>query len=240
MKILYAILILFALYVLIVFVRFKYTLASAHLPNFIQEEKTFGQGSVLTYVAAGDSTAAGVGASSFERSYTYRVAEYLSKSYTVTYKNVGVSGARTNDVIEKQLNAIIQANPDVITLSIGANDTTHLQNRKVIIENVKTILEALTSKTHAQIYVTTVPIVDRAPLLPYPFLKLLAHRINKTNPEILRLENERVHIVDIHEYGWDQYPDIKTTFAKDQFHPNDEGYNNWTNAFLNRIKTHFH
>jgi lysophospholipase L1-like esterase len=44
-----------------------------------------------------------------------------------------------------------------------------------------------------------------------------------------------VHVVDIHEFGWKNYPDINVTFAKDKFHPSDEGYNNWTKAFLSKI-----
>jgi lysophospholipase L1-like esterase len=235
MKILYGILILLLIYIVIVFVRFKYTLATAHLPEIAQPEKTLGQGPTLTYVAAGDSTAAGVGASATEKSYTYRVAEFFSKTNTVNYKNVGVSGARTKDVITKQMDAIIAYNPDVVTLSIGANNMTHQQNADATLEDIKTILETLTTKTRAKIYVTDVPIVDRASLLPYPYRKLLAFQINKLNAKILKLESDRVKVVDIHTFGWDSYEDINTTFAADKFHPNDEGYNNWTNAFISKI-----
>jgi acyl-CoA thioesterase I len=236
MKILYTLLILLVVYAIFVVVRFKYTLATAHLPEFEQQDQRMGQGPPLKYIAAGDSTAVGEGASSIEQSYTYRVAQFLSNSNTVEYKNVGVSGARTSDVIAQQLPAIVNFDPDVITLSIGANNMTHQTRAEKTFNDIQTILNELSMQTHATIYITNIPIVDRASLLPYPYRKLLEYQIRNINKKISALESDRVKVVDIHEFGWDQYPDIETTFAADKFHPNDEGYNNWTNAFTDRIR----
>lgn len=243
MKILYAIIIILAVYAIGTFIRLRYTLSVANLPNIVQQDKTFanqqsvaGESKTVRYIAAGDSTAAGEGASSVEKTYTYRVAELLSQTNTVEYRNVGVRGAQTQDVLDDQLEKIIAFNPDVVTLSIGANDVTHLKSSKKVVANFKTIIETLQTKTSAQIYITDVPILDQVTLLPYPYKKYLGHQIKKINPQILLLENERVHIVDIYNFGWDTYPDVNVTFAKDGFHPSDEGYNNWTNAFLSRIQ----
>lgn len=235
MKTVYAILILLLVYGVFTLIRIKYILATADLKPIAQQNQSLGQGRLIRYIAAGDSTAVGEGASSVEQSYTHRIAEFLARSRTVDYKNVGVSGSTTSDVIAGQLNSVVNFNPDIITISIGANDITHLHRPSTIVANLKTIVETLTRQTNAQIYLTNIPIVDRATLLPYPYRKLLEYQVKRTNPQLENLESGRVHVIDIHEFGWDQYSNITSTFAADQFHPNDEGYNNWTSAFLNKI-----
>ncbi len=138
-------------------------------------------------------------------------------------------------MINNQLNEIVKFNPDIVTISIGANDVTHFKSNDDILKNIKKIITQLTENTTAQIYVTNIPIIDHAPLIPFPVRKYFSYQISTLNPKLLALENDRVHVVDIHEFGWDNYPDINVTFAKDKFHPSDEGYNNWTKAFLSKI-----
>lgn len=238
MKIFYIFIILVLVYVIGSLIRIKYTLSTANLANIIQEDKTFdnsGSSRTLKYIAAGDSTAAGEGATSVEKTYTYRVAQELSNKNKVEYKNVGVRGAQTQDIIDSQLQKIVDYQPDIVTISIGANDITHLNSSDVVVNNFKAITKILQEKTNAQIYLTNIPILDQTTLLPLPYRKYLGYQTNKINPQILAMENERIHIVDIYTFGWDTYPDVNVTFAKDGFHPSDEGYNNWTKAFLSRI-----
>ncbi len=234
-KIYLAIIILLVAYAAFIFVRVKYILRNTNLPEITQSSATLGQGSSIKYIAIGDSTAVGVGASTVGNTYTYRIAQHLSQSHTVDYRNIAVSGAKTRDLIDTQLAGAVAFQPDIITISVGANDVTHLKDEDQILANIQTILETLTAKTDAQIFVANIPIVDRVPLFPYPVKKLWGHRVHRLNSRIIGLNNDRVHVVDIHEFGWNRYPDIRTTFAKDQFHPNDEGYNNWTNAFLTQM-----
>lgn len=236
MKIIYTIIVLLSIYVVCIVVRFKYVLSHSQLPTIDQRDQILGQGPSFKYIAAGDSTAVGQGASSAEQSYTYKIAQFLSNTNTVQYKNIGVIGAKTDDVINEQLTKIIDFKPDIITLSIGANDVTHLHNKNKVLKNIRTILQDLTENTTAQIYITNIPIVDRTTLLPFPYRKILEYKVKKINPNIEALESDRIHVIDIHEFGWNRYADIRTTFAQDQFHPNDEGYANWANAFIFRIK----
>lgn len=228
----YIILAVIVIYATVSYGRFLYVLKSNRLPEIIQQNSEQGSGELLTYVAAGDSTSVGVGASDIAHTYTYKVFQKLSEQNKVKYVHVGKSGARTNNVIEEQLPKIIEVNPDIITLSIGANDITHLKSNASILENYSIIIERLLAETHAQIYLTNTPILKDAPLLPWIFRQVLEAKAQVVNRELLKLENDRVHVVPIHDFGWDQYLDIKVTFAQDQFHPSDIGYENWTNAFL--------
>ena len=90
---------LIVLYILVELGLFYYRVKHLpKLPAISQTEKSLGQGPPLKYIAAGDSTAAGVGASSLEGTYGYKIAEYFSKTNSVDYKNIGVQGYKTSDV----------------------------------------------------------------------------------------------------------------------------------------------
>lgn len=205
------------------------------LPKPDQSDKILGNGPSLKYIAAGDSVAVGYGASTLDKSFAGGVANYLAKNYTVNYKNIAVIGYKTQDLINNQLSAIVAFQPDIIGISITANDATHLVAQNKIIANYKTIVSELKSKTSAKIYITDVPNFNSADILPTLYIKLLEHRSVKINRELLKLEDNRVRIVNIHDFGWKNYPDLSKTFAADHFHPNDLGYENWTNAFLDKI-----
>ncbi len=206
------------------------------LPAIDQSSKTFGHGPALRYIAAGDSTGVGVGASEAENTYPYKVAEFLGQTHTVEYKNIAVKGFRTEDVINKQLETIVAYNPDIITISIGANDATHLASSKKVLDNYKTIIGELEKRTTAKIYITDVANFHGASVLPWFYISLLEFRSSGLNKHILQLEDARVKIVNIHDFGWSNYPDMSKTYAADHFHPNDIGYENWANAFLDKIR----
>ena len=217
-------------------VRIFYFSYYSPLAQINPKDTVLGQGQTLKYIAAGDSTAVGVGASSFQTSYSYKLAEHFSKNSKVEYTNVALSGARTTNVMNTQLDKIIEFNPDVVTISIGANDVTHLTSTKTVINNFKQIISEIESKTHAKIYLTNIPNFTGAKLLPFWYIDILENKSKKINEQLAGLESERVHIVNIHDFGWDKFPDLSVTYAADNFHPNDIGYQNWTNAFLNRLK----
>jgi lysophospholipase L1-like esterase len=231
MKIIYFILILALLYVVVGYTRYKYILAHVNLDVILQQDRKLGAGPELRYIAAGDSTALGEGASKVEKTYPYRVAEYLAQKNTVSYKNVAATGAKTQDLIGTQLKAIIDFNPDVVTISIGANDVTHYVSKNKTIENYLEIIKQLTENTKAKIYITDVARFDHSYLLPYLFREYFDLKAKSLNRELLKLGTDRVKIIDIHSVAVDN--------SRDQFHPSDSGYDFWTNAFLDKIKTDF-
>lgn len=214
---------------------FYYTHYSKN-PTIQQSTRTIGTGPPLRYIASGDSTAVGVGASSVENTYPYKITEKLGKTNSITYHNIALSGARTKNVIDSQLQPIIEFNPDIVTISIGANDATHLTDEQTIINNYKQIIQRLTNETSAKIYITNIANFNGARLLPLPFVKFIEWRSKQINPEIIALETDRVKIINIHDFGWNNYPDKQVTYSFDHFHPSDIGYENWTNAFLDKIQ----
>jgi lysophospholipase L1-like esterase len=83
---------------------------------------------VAAYIAAGDGTSVGKGASDFKNICAYKVADFLAKDRIVHYKNIGVIEARTSGVLQNRVNDVIAFKPDVVTILIAANDSTHLES----------------------------------------------------------------------------------------------------------------
>ncbi len=210
-----------------------------NLPAIDQSDKTFGQGRNLRYIVAGDSAGLGLGASKTEKTFAFRVAQTLSAKNTIEYKNIAVKGYKTSDVIKHQLEQIIAFKPDIVLISISGNDATHLVSSNNILNNYRTIIKRLTEETTAKIYITNIPHFDDADILPWFYRKFLEYRSSKINKQILSLEAGRLKIINIHDFGWENYPDLKKTYAADHFHPSDLGYENWANAFLEKILKDF-
>src|SRR5215208_3927178 len=103
------------------------------------------RGLTLEYVALGDSSVYGVGASSPERNYVNQLAIHLRSAYPQTeVTNLGVPGATAADVAEEQLTQAVAANPNLITLSVGPNDITQGRDVEAYERDINTILRTLT------------------------------------------------------------------------------------------------
>lgn len=218
---------LVVLYIVYSFVRFHYVLRTADLPKIEQTSSILGAGAKLVYVAAGDSTALGEGASTKDKTYAYLVAKKLSETNQVNYQNIGVSGATTGDLLSEQLSKIIALQPDLVTISIGANDATHWASNSEVVRNYKLIKEELTTKTKAKILISNVANLNNPKLLPRFYAKLTDWKAKRINKELEALNDSRFVIVDIHA--------VKTALSSDLFHPSDEGYQSWAVAYISAL-----
>lgn len=218
---------LMAIYLVYSFVRFHYVLRTADLPEIKQTSAVLGTGPRLIYVAAGDSTALGEGASNEQRAFPYLIAAKLAVSNQVEYVNIGVSGATTGDLLTDQLAKIIELKPDLITIAIGANDITHWKSSSQTLKNFETIKKELTSKTSAKILISNVANLNNPKLLPRFYAKLTDKRARNINRDIQLLSDDRFVVVDIHS--------VQTPLSADLFHPSDKGYENWAQAYLSSL-----
>lgn len=115
----------------------------------------------IVYVAIGDSLTAGVGVDSYEQSYPYQLAQYLTQIDTknITLYPQAVPGAKTQDVIANLLDPTIKLQPNIITILIGVNDVHGNISKEEFENNYKTILKRLTEETNAKIYTITIPYI---------------------------------------------------------------------------------
>ncbi|MHA7985332.1 SGNH/GDSL hydrolase family protein [Rathayibacter sp. CAU 1779] len=175
----------------------------------------------LLYVALGDSAAQGIGASRPEFGYVGILAERIAQrsGCSVRTVNLAVSGATVSQAVDYQVPRLKAQRPDVVTVSIGANDISSWD--AVAFEtSLATVFDAL--PPHA--------IVADLPCFYLPHNERLVAEANRT---VRRLAATRGLVVaPLHEttrrpglFG------VLTMFAGDRFHPNDRGYRVWASAF---------
>lgn len=181
------------------------------------------RGGELLYVVVGDSAAQGIGASKPHRGYVGTVAAHLRESTgrSVRVVNLSVSGARLREALETQVPRLTKLTPDVITVSIGANDIATFDAVRFDRE-FRELADAL--PPHAIV-------AD----LPSFFFGDAEKRV--------RIANGIVHQV-VGERGFTLAPLYKATrrqgalrvalnqASADFFHPNDRGYRVWASAFI--------
>ncbi|HET6979480.1 MAG TPA: SGNH/GDSL hydrolase family protein [Pyrinomonadaceae bacterium] len=181
----------------------------------------------IVYVALGDSTGAGVGAS--EGGYVLRLFNRLAERRAGSkLTNLCVSGATTEDLVRDQLQRGVASNPDLVTVGIGINDIGHGLTIEEFAGNYEEILSTLREKTTAQIVATNLPDISSAPRIPGPMRSGYQQQIVRFNERLEEIANRHgVIIFDIYSITRDELPLHPEYFSSDGFHPSDKGYELW-------------
>ena len=176
----------------------------------------------------GDSTAAGVGASGAGASLPRLVAAALDRP--VDLRVLAVSGDRVADVVADQLPAVGQA--DLVFVSVGANDVTHLTTRGDFGRSYRRLLDGL--PPGATVVVLGVPDMGSPPRLAQP-LRAVAGLRGRQLADVIRSTAARngAAFVDVAGATGPAFRrDPGRYFADDGYHPSDDGYRLWADAVL--------
>ncbi|MBA3757304.1 SGNH/GDSL hydrolase family protein [Candidatus Saccharibacteria bacterium] len=198
------------------------------VPVVNSSAQTLGSGQPLTFVVLGDSTSAGQGGN-YTTGIAQSSAEYLAKSNTVTFYNFSVSGARINDVLNKQWPKAESLKPNVVLVSAGANDVTGRTSlKKVSIDFDKLINKIIEANCDSKIVLTGSPDMGSIPRLVQPLRALAGTRSESLNKVVDKLVKKYEIIrAPIAEKTGPAFRKDRFLFAIDKFHPNDAGYQVW-------------
>ncbi len=180
-----------------------------------------GEAGGILYVALGDSTAQGIGASGPEQGYVGLIAERLrmSTGRPVRIINLSRSGARVRDVVADQLPKLAGLTPDVVTVAVGANDI-----RRYEIGRFSADVDELVAGLPAMAVVGDVPWFMHGGT---------GRRSDEAADYVAGVAKARgLAVARLHDAtqrrGW---ASMLTDFAADWFHPRDRGYRVWADAF---------
>jgi acyl-CoA thioesterase-1 len=176
----------------------------------------------LLYVALGDSTAQGIGASRPVNGYVGILADRIRalSGRTVRTVNLSVSGARVADLIDYQLPRLAKLRPDVVTLAIGANDIAAFE--PVAFErDLGRILDAVPPTT----------VVADLPCFHFPTSE---RKVRVANEIVRRLAADRgLRVAPLHAVTRRQTPILALTQAAVvRVEEIARGYRVWASAFL--------
>lgn len=178
----------------------------------------------------GDSTAAGVGADapgalpSVVADRTPAAAERLVV--------LARSGATVADVVEEQLPELSTMRPDMIYVSVGANDVTALTRTRTFRRSYRSLLDALPKQ--ADVVLLGVPDMGAPPRLAQPLRAIAGWRGRTLDAVVRDLAAERgsTYIDIAGATGSKMRSDTSRYFAADRYHPSPDGYALWADAVI--------
>jgi len=185
---------------------------------------------VDTVVWLGDSTAAGLGASTEAHSLPEQVAALLGGPVRLTV--LARSGDRVADVLHDQVPRLAAIHPSVVFISVGANDTTHLTSRASFRGDYAKVLAGLPSGV-ARVVLLGVPDMGAPPRLAQPLRAVAGWRGRALDDDVRHLASRapRAIYVDIAGRTGPAFrKEPGRYFSTDHFHPNDAGYTLWAQA----------
>lgn len=183
----------------------------------------------IVYVALGDSTGVGVGATG--GGYVSRMFKRVLESRPgSTLVNLCISGATTFDVIRAQLDRGAAAKPQLVTLGIGINDIGHGVDVDQFSRNYELILDKLRKETEATIVITNIPDISSAPQIPAGIRTQYQQEIIQFNQRLGEVaQRYGAEVFDIYAITKDELSNHPEYFSSDGFHPSDKGYELWAN-----------
>jgi lysophospholipase L1-like esterase len=226
--ILASLLVAIAVFVVVEFLIIRFNGTPVAIPTINRSAQTVGSGPSLSYAIMGDSTSISQG-SKYEDGFGAASIKHLSKRFTVTSINTGISGATTEDVRNDQLKQVAAFKPDLILLAAGANDVTHFTRGETIRISVQTIINELRrANPDIKIIVTSSPAMDSVSRFPNGAKQLMGLRTKQVNAVFHTLISKNNLIsAPIAEKTRDAFIADPSLTASDNFHPNKSGYALW-------------
>ncbi|MFU8897179.1 MAG: SGNH/GDSL hydrolase family protein [Gammaproteobacteria bacterium] len=184
---------------------------------------TAGQGPRLRLLIAGDSAAAGVGATSQDEALAGAVVRDLGKSFSVHWVLDARNGRKTVDVLARMES--MEAGPfDVALLSLGVNDVTGGTRSAVWVAQQRSLVKLLKRRFGVQhVLLTCLPPMHAFPALPQPLRWILGARARQFTALLrdLAATDPDCEVVT---------PDLPLDpayMAADGFHPGPPAYAEW-------------
>jgi len=180
----------------------------------------------LRLLVLGDSTSAGVGASTQQNGLAGNLARELHSRLDrgVEWRAVGESGATSRDLVERFVGEAVSTPFDLVFVTVGANDALGLRSRQAFGRDIRQLIAALrAANPDATVLMSALPAFFRFELLPNP-LKRNLYRHSRS------LEGEARRIVGMTSNAHMSPPPPPYTegfFASDLFHPSELGYRDW-------------
>jgi lysophospholipase L1-like esterase len=190
----------------------------------------------LLYVALGDSTVSGLGASDSKATYVSRLFHRLQLEYpSARLINRGSAMATAADVLAHQLPETLVNRPNLVTLSVGPNDLRQGRAPEDFAQRVEVILERLARDTDAAVVLNALPDLGLCPRFQGPERSMVAALTRHYNHALRHIaDGFGVELVDLSIADLPEH-EQRRFFSDDGYHPSDTGYAAWAIALWEAV-----
>ncbi len=191
----------------------------------------YGKGNATKLLVIGESTVAGLGASTHEKALAGQFAKRLSEhlNCAVEWHVVGKNGVTARQTIDELVPQIPNGRFDHILIGVGGNDVLKLSSPRKWRRDMTELLGILRqANPDAVIFLSNCPMIVASPIMPQPIKAILwgLSRMHDTNIRELTSSMDRVFY-----YPQPAMFDREGFFA-DGIHPSEKGYADWSAAMV--------
>ncbi len=184
-------------------------------------------------LVVGESTVAGVGATTHEKALAGQFARFLSRKIrkSVEWYVIGRSGITAKETIYELVPRIPDENFDYILLGLGGNDVLRLSSPRKWRRDMMKLLDILQKKNPGAIFfITNAPAIRLSPVLPNPIKFILGHL------SALHDKNSREFTARMENVLYFPQPtDVVEDFFADGIHPSEKGYALWSEKMIETL-----
>jgi lysophospholipase L1-like esterase len=208
-------------------------------PGFDIDETVPGRGEPLELVVLGDSTVAGFGVDRVEDTMAVQAArEFADRTgRAVRVRTFGVGGARTRDVLRKQVRRLPD-DLDAIIVEVGSNDSTHFTRLDQLDADTRELVGELRSRTDLWVLGGSGPLDSTTFARPLrDIMRWRARDVRELQERIATEESHDPveHFVDMGGEVNEEYSRTPGATSFDDFHPAAPGYGVWGRALGRRL-----
>ncbi|MGD2043318.1 MAG: SGNH/GDSL hydrolase family protein [Acidimicrobiia bacterium] len=181
----------------------------------------------LRVAVLGDSSVTAPGVSGPDEIWVSLVCERLAADRHVMLQSFAVGGSMAHDVIADQLEYAIDSRPDLVFLSVGANDVIKGVPRSRFAVNLDHLVSELAA-TGATVVQSGVGVMGSVPRLYPPLSTLMsrrAERFDEVHWEVAAIHG--THVVDQRSDDTEVWFRDRSLWAEDLFHVSAAGHARW-------------
>jgi lysophospholipase L1-like esterase len=204
------------------------------LPSFtdLDPDGVFGPDSApeVRMVLLGDSTVTGPGLESRDDLWCRQVARRLANDVRIRLVSLAAGGSRVRDVLVTQVPEAQALRPDVVVVSVGANDAMHGTRLRRFEADLDALVDAF-GEAGTDVVLAGIGDLGNIPRLVHPLKALATRRSRQFDRAHARVAARHDHVVKVPVADLtDEQFRARDVFCPDLFHPNCAGHTVWAEA----------
>jgi len=178
----------------------------------------------------GDSSVTAPGVAGPEEVWVSLVCERLALDHHVILQSLAVGGSCAQDLIQEQVGAAIEFDPDLILVAVGANDVIRGVSRRRFEKNLDHLVTDL-SATGALIVLSGVGDLGTIPRLVPPLRQVFSHRSAGFDRIHRRVAARHgAYVVEQRSDRPEEWYSDRSLWAADLFHVSAAGHRRWADV----------